>query len=175
VIDAGAWEHRPSPGDSISVSGCCLTVARIDPRGLLGFDAVPETLSLTTLGGYQPGRRVNLEHAVTAQTLMGGHIVQGHVDGVGVVRAAARAPEWRIRIAPPAELMEFLSPKGSVTVDGVSLTIAALARTEFEVALIPTTLEKTTLGDLNEGSTCNLEMDIVAKTIVHHMKNFGSR
>lgn len=173
TIDAGAWGHRPGVGDSISVGGCCLTIAA-NQGGLLGFDVVPETLTYTTIGGLGAGARVNLEHAATPTTLLGGHIVQGHVDGTGVVESVQREPEWRVRIRPPAGLMVFLTPKGSVTVDGVSLTIAAINQSSFEVALIPTTLEKTTLGELRESSRCNLEMDIIAKTIIHHVQKYRS-
>jgi riboflavin synthase len=175
LIDLVGWAYRPSLGDSISVGGCCLTVAAIDGEGRIGLDVVPETLSRTTIGGLRQGSRVNLEHAATLGTLLGGHLVQGHVDGVGVVEKIVQSPEWRVSIRPPAELMEFVTPKGSVAVDGVSLTVAGVHRGGFEVALIPVTLEKTTLGEFVEGGACNLEMDIVAKTIIHHVKMFGSR
>lgn len=178
VITAPGWNHRPAVGDSISVSGCCLTVAaEPGPAGELSFDVVPETLAKTTLGSWKPGRAVNLEHSATASTLLGGHIVQGHVDGVGEVIALARTPEWRVRIRPPVALMEFIAPKGSIAVDGVSLTVAALSPTEgwFEVALIPTTLEKTTLSELGPGERCNLECDVLSKTIVHWLKHYGQR
>ncbi|MCC6676184.1 MAG: riboflavin synthase [Phycisphaerales bacterium] len=178
VVRSPAWSHHPAVGDSISVSGCCLTVAAgpAGPGELL-FDVVPETLAKTTLDGWRDGRRVNLEHAATASTLLGGHIVQGHVDGVGKVARLVQSPEWRIRIRPPGELMEFIAPKGSVAVDGVSLTVADLSPAEgwFEVALIPTTLDKTTLGALVAGDRCNLECDVLSKTIVHWLKHYGSK
>lgn len=178
VVKAHGWAHRPAVGDSISVSGCCLTVAAGDagPGDLL-FDVVPETLAKTTLGGWRDGRRVNLEHAATAATLLGGHIVQGHVDGVGEVVSLVRSPEWRIRIRPPGGLMEFIAPKGSIGVDGVSLTVADLHPAEgwFEVALIPTTLDKTALAELGPGDPCNLECDVLSKTIVHWLKHYGKR
>jgi riboflavin synthase len=168
------WGYMPALGESISVSGCCLTVAGAD-KALWSFDAVPETLAKTTLGALRPGSRVNLEHSVTPATLLGGHLVQGHVDGVGAVEQVQRGDDWRIRVRPPAGLIEYLTPKGSVTMDGVSLTLAAVdvAGGWFEVALIPTTLKLTTLGGLREGDRCNLEADAIAKTVVHWLKHFG--
>jgi riboflavin synthase len=177
VIDPAPWPYKPALGDSISVSGCCLTVAALDPRGRWAFDAIPETLAKTTLGTFRPGTKVNLEHAATPTTLLGGHIVQGHIDGLGRVESVETGNEYRLRIKPPAALMEFVSPKGSICVDGVSLTIAALSPTEgwFEVALIPTTLEKTTLATLRSGGPCNLEADAMSKTIVHWLKHYGPK
>ena len=179
-IDAGAWGHHPDTGDSISVGGCCLTVASVGASvgGLvLAFDVVHETLRMTTLGAFKPGDGVNLEHAARADSLLGGHVVQGHVDGVATVESVTKTPEWRIRLRPPSALMEFMIPKGSVGVDGVSLTLAAVdvAAGAFEVALIPTTLEKTTLGALAVGGRCNLETDILARTAVHWMRHYGGR
>lgn len=173
VIDAGAWGYRPAPGESISVSGCCLTVAAA-AGARWAFDAVPETLRVTALGGLRPGARVNLEHAARADTLLGGHVVQGHVDGVGTIERVETAPEWRLRVRPPAALMEFMVPKGSVCIEGVSLTLAKVDPSAgwFEVALIPTTLEKTTLADLTPGSRVNVETDIFARTVVHWLKNY---
>ncbi|MFG0243316.1 MAG: riboflavin synthase [Phycisphaerales bacterium JB054] len=182
-VDPGGWEHRPGPGDSVCVSGCCLTLA--EPvgadggGGLLAFDAIPETLAKTTLGGLVAGDEVNLEASMTASTPMDGHVVQGHVEGVGEVTGLTTGGEWRIRISPPADLMPCMVPKGSVTVDGVSLTIAAVgvggekSPGWFEVALIPTTLELTTLGSLKVGSRVNLETDVLARTVVHVMRHYA--
>lgn len=167
TIDAGAWRHRPERGESISVAGCCLTVAQEPRDGNLIFDVVAETLRRTTLGMRQTGDRVNLEHAARADTLLGGHIVQGHIDGVGEVVGVDSGDEYRVRVAPPADLMELLPPKGSVAIEGVSLTIASVGDDWFEVALIPTTLRDTTLGDLTIGDRCNLESDILARTVAH--------
>lgn len=180
VVDPQGWSHAPEMGSSIAVDGCCLTVATAPGSdGLLAFDAVPETLAKTTLGERLVGDRVHLEHAVTPTTLMGGHLMQGHVDGVGRVVSAGPEPDGgvRVRIELDGELAEFLTPKGSVTVAGVSLTIADLdARGGwFEVALIPTTLTKTTLGGLGRGDQVNLEMDMLAKTVVYWLRNFGGR
>lgn len=178
VVRCTRWDHRPAPGDSIAVSGCCLTVAetpRASPEGmLLAFDVVPETLDRTTLGGLAPGGAVNLEHSVTASTLMGGHFVQGHVDGVGRIDRVQTQGQWRLRVAPPPALMPYIVPKGSVCLDGVSLTIAEVNPAEgwFEVALIPTTLERTTLGALRPGSAVNIEADVLVKTVVHVLRNY---
>ncbi len=173
-IDPADWAHRPQPGESIAVSGCCLTLAEpVGEARLLVFDAIPETLRLTTLADLQRGSRVNLEPCCTPTTLLGGHIVQGHIDGVGEVASVVTEGEYRVRIRPPRGLMEFVTPKGSVCVDGVSLTIAGLGDDWFEVALIPTTLRETTLGELAAGSRVNLEMDVLAKTLVHWARVWG--
>jgi riboflavin synthase len=176
-LDPRPWPFVPLPGDSISVAGCCLTLAAPPVEGLWAFDVVAETLSKTTLENWGVGAKVNLEPSATPATLLGGHIVQGHVDGVGEVTAVSREGEYRVRIRPPKALMEFVAPKGSICVDGVSLTIAALSPQEawFEVALIPTTLEKTTLSLLKPGDRCNLEADAMAKAIVHWLKHYGPK
>jgi riboflavin synthase len=149
-------------GDSVAVSGVCLTVVAIDgPR--LAFDAVPETLSRTSLGSLAAGSRVNMEPALRAGDPLGGHYVQGHVDGVGtVVSVEPEAAGARIAIAAP-ELVRYCVEKGSVTVEGVSLTVASVDEDGFEVALIPHTLEATTLGKLEPGDSVNLEADVLAK------------
>lgn len=175
VIDPRGWDHRPGPGDSICVSGCCLTLAEpTGADGTLAFDVIPESLAKTTLGGLGPGSVVNLEASVTASTPMDGHVVQGHVEGVGEVVRVVTEGQWRARIAPPRELMPCLAPKGSVAVEGVSLTIAEIDPGDgwFEIALIPTTLELTTLGALRPGAKVNLETDILARTIVHVMRHY---
>ena len=172
VIDLTGWDYRPVVGDSIAVDGCCLTVAEVQGRAV-AFDLVAETVSRTTIGVRAVGDRVNLEHSVRADTLMGGHFVQGHIDGVGeVVGVETGDSDWRIEVRPPAWMMEAIVPKGSVAVDGVSLTIARVGSGTFGIALIPTTLEKTTLGGLRAGARVNLEADMIAKTVVHWMRNF---
>lgn len=176
TIDPEGWEHTPGVGDSISVSGCCLTLAaQPGPEGLLTFDAIPETLAKTTLGALTPGDRVNLETSVTAATAMDGHVVQGHVEGVGEVIALVTEGEHRVRLRAPAALMPCIVPKGSVAIDGVSLTVAEVnpADAWFEVALIPTTLSLTTLGALRTGSKVNLETDVLARTVVHVLRNYA--
>ena len=140
----------------------------VDELAEFGFDAVPETLAKPTLGDLEAGDRVHLEHAVPASTLMGGHFVQGHVDGVGRVDEIRRGSDWRLIIAAPADLMPYFSPKGSVAVAGVSLTLAHIRPDDhlFELAIIPTTLELTKLGDLSPGSRVNIEADMLAKVAV---------
>ncbi|MCW5776346.1 MAG: riboflavin synthase [Phycisphaeraceae bacterium] len=169
-VDPRGWPHRPGQGDSIAVNGVCLTChARPDELPMLVFDAVPETLTRTTLGWLAPGSLVNLEHSLRADSLLGGHLVQGHVDALGTVELVVREPEWRVRIRTPQSLTPLVVPKGSIAVDGVSLTIASAdsARATFDVALIPMTLERTTLGHLVEGSHVNLETDVIARAVVH--------
>lgn len=174
VIDAEGWSHRPAAGDSVAISGCCLTAVTDSAGGRLVFDAIPETLRLTTIGDLAPGDAVNLEHSVTASTLMGGHVVQGHVDGLGEVVSVETRGEWRVRVAVPEPLMKYAVPKGSICVAGVSLTIAALdvADRWIEITLIPETLERTTLSALAIGERVNLEMDVMSKTIVHHLEHY---
>ena len=178
LIDAPSWSYVPSHGDSIAVSGCCLTYAPHagDPAGSLGFDVIAETLRKTKLGSLREGDRVNLESCLTPSSPIGGHFVQGHVDGLGRVQeVAAGAGEHRLRIAPPPPMMRYLSPTGSITVDGVSLTLAAIdhAAGTFDVALIPTTLGLTTLGDLKAGEMVNLEADVLVKAVVNYLEHFG--
>jgi riboflavin synthase len=175
-IDAGRWSHTPQPGESIAINGCCLTVAPDGADGtespsMLRFDVVPQTLRLTTLGLLKPGDQVNLEHAVTSSTLMGGHIVQGHIDGVGVVMQLINdRDDWRMRIEPPHSLMDLIVDKGSIAVHGVSLTVACVGASWFEVALIPTTLKLTNLSGLRAAAKVNLEADYIAKTVVNWLK-----
>ncbi|UCD74019.1 MAG: riboflavin synthase [Phycisphaerales bacterium] len=175
TIDTQGWDHHAQAGESIAVNGCCLTVTEnaeggIDPKRLR-FDVIRQTLDLTTLGGLRPGDGVNLEHAVRADQMLGGHIVQGHVDGVGEVIAVKKSTEeWRTRVRPPAHLMDYIVPQGSIAIDGVSLTVAALGDDWCEVALIPTTLDITTLGRTEVGAKVNLEADYVSKTVVHWLR-----
>jgi riboflavin synthase len=128
---------------------------------------------MTTLGGWGVGKVVNLEHAVTATTLLGGHLVQGHVDGVGEVVSVDQRDGWRVRVAAPKGVASALVPQGSVAVDGVSLTIARVEGEEFEVALIPVTLQVTTLGELRAGSKVNVEADVIAKQVARVVAAMG--
>lgn len=171
-VDPCGWRHVPADGESISVNGCCLTVVGdCTPGGPLRFDVVPQTLGLTTVGGLRAGDAVNLEHAATAATLLGGHIVQGHVDGVGeVVSVSTAGGEWRTRIGAPAEVHRHLLARGSVAVDGVSLTVAAVGDGWFEVALIPATLAKTSLRQRVAGTRVNLEADILSKMVAERVR-----
>jgi riboflavin synthase len=164
-IDAPETATRVAVGDSVAISGCCLTVVAIE-NGTLSFDAVPETLDRTSLGGLAPGREVNLESAVRAGEPLGGHVMQGHVDGVGTVRSVEPEGEGRrIWLDAPASVLRYVVEKGSIAVDGVSLTVAALDDQGFAVALIPHTLAETTLGDFEPGRPVNLEADVLAKYV----------
>jgi len=152
-------------GDSVAVNGCCLTVARRDGV-VLEFNAVAETLRRTTLGGLAEGDRVNLEPALRVGDPMGGHWVQGHVDGVGEVARIEDEGEARnITFSAPPGIMRYAIEKGSVCVAGVGLTITALDETSFSVSLVPHTLAVTTLGELRPGNAVNLEADVLAKYV----------
>ena len=153
-------------GDSIAVSGVCLTVAELPGDGTFGADVMPESLRRSALGCLRPGSRVNLERAVRVDSRLGGHIVQGHVDGVGTLLSRKPGPRWdELRFDCPAGLARYVVPKGSITVDGVSLTVTEVGETEFGVSIIPTTLAETTLGPLVVGAEVNLEVDVIAKYV----------
>jgi riboflavin synthase len=153
-------------GESIAVNGVCLTVAERS-AGEVGFDVITETLRLTNLGLLQGGDEVHVERSLRAGDRISGHFVQGHVDGTArLLEHRADADEWRLTLEAPPPLAKYIVPKGSVALDGVSLTIAAVEGDRFEVALIPTTLRLTTLGRRSAGWPFNLECDILAKTIV---------
>lgn len=157
-------------GDSIAVDGVCLTVTGVRD-GVWSTDVMAETLRRSSLGKVEAGSRVNLERAVTPGTRLGGHIVQGHIDGVGTVLTRTPAEHWEVvRVGLPTGLARYVVEKGSITVDGVSLTVSALsAATDpepwFEVSLIPTTLRETTLGARAPGDPVNLEVDVIAKHV----------
>ncbi len=155
-----------APGDSIAVNGCCLTVTEHDGTTWTA-DVMQETLDKSSLHGVQPGDRVNLERAVTADKRLGGHIVQGHVDGVGRVVSRAPSEHWDVvTIAlPDPDLTRYLVDKGSITVDGVSLTVVEAGHDSFTVSLIPETLARTTLGARQPGDRVNLEVDVLAKHV----------
>jgi riboflavin synthase len=165
TIAAPATAAGVQIGDSVAVDGVCLTVvARLEST--MSFDAVPETLGRTSLGALREGSRVNLEPALRAGDPLGGHYVQGHVDGVGSVRTVEREGDGkRIGFTAPPELLRYVVEKGSIAVQGTSLTIAAVDDGGFEVALIPHTLEATTLGALKPGDGVNLEADVLAKYV----------
>jgi riboflavin synthase len=157
-------------GDSVAVNGVCLTATKLrgGTRGgeLFGADVMNETLRRSSLSELQAGSRVNLELPVKPQSRLGGHIVQGHVDGVGAVSAIADDGfARRVTIEADPALLRYVVEKGSITVDGVSLTVASVDGTSFDVSLIPETLERTTLGATEEGTPVNLEVDIVAKYV----------
>ncbi len=154
-----------SNGDSIAVNGVCLTAIDVSPSSF-SADVSPETLDKTTLGGLLPGSPVNLERAVTPTTRLGGHFVQGHVDGRGTfLSAVAHGDFYTVSINFPGDLGRYLVEKGSVAVEGISLTIAALAKDHFDIAVIPKTWEMTNLSVLKPGDPVNLEVDVIAKYV----------
>ncbi len=164
-------------GDSIAVSGVCLTVVDL-VDGAFTADVMRQTLDLTTLGHRAVGDPVNLERAARVDARIGGHIVQGHVDGVGTVVAVSPSDDWTVvAIVPPPHLLRYLVAQGSVTVDGTSLTVASLddAAGEFTVSLIPTTLAETTLGRLEVGDHVNLEVDVLAKYVERLIAPMGGQ
>jgi riboflavin synthase len=153
------------PGESVACNGACLTVVERG-GGRMSFDAVPETLSRTTLGTWKTGTRVNLERALRLSDRLGGHLVQGHVDAVGKVLArAAEGQGARFTLWMPPAIAPLVAEKGSIAIDGVSLTVASAGRDRFEVALIPETLTRTVLGDAAPGTAVNLEADVVARHV----------
>ena len=161
---AAPFASETAIGDSVALNGCCLTVvARTDDR--LVFEAGPETLRCTNLGELAPGMRLNLERALPAGGRLGGHLVQGHVDGVAVVAKRERQGEWETIWFAAPELTPLLAPKGSVAVDGVSLTVVDVDEDKFSVALIPHTLAVTTLGLRAAGDRVNVETDILGKYV----------
>jgi riboflavin synthase len=171
------WLHAPDAaasarlGDSIAIDGCCLTVADRD-GDRIAFDAVAETLRRTALGDVAAGATVHVEPAVRAGQPMGGHWVQGHVDGVGEVVAAEREGEaLNVRFAAPEDVLRYVVEKGSISVAGVSLTVTAIDETTFSVSLVPHTLAVTKLGGLAPGSRVNLEADILAKYVERLLKS----
>lgn len=158
---ATALEH----GESVAINGVCLTVTDADENGMWA-DIMPETLRVTTLGGLNCGEHVNLERALPAGGRLGGHIVAGHVDGVGTIVSREPGPRWDVvRITMPAQVAPLVAYKGSITVSGVSLTVSAVATDWFEVSLIPETLRATTLGQLEVGDQVNLEVDVIARYV----------
>ena len=152
-------------GDSIAVNGCCLTVVSHDGAAWTA-DVMKESLDRTSLDGVRPGDRVNLERAVTPEKRLGGHIVQGHVDGVGEVLSRTPSEHWEIvEVSLPRELARYVVDKGSITVDGISLTVVEVRADSFTVSLIPETLARTTLGTRAVGDRVNLEVDVIAKHV----------
>ncbi len=172
ALDAPDLTRPLAHGASISVSGVCLTVVDSDETRV-SFDVIPETLSRSTLGTLSPGDKVNLEPSLRAGDPLDGHMVQGHVDGVARVRRVRAGRDGHVvtcEVDP--ELMRYVVPKGSIALDGVSLTIAAVGERTFDVALIPETLAVTTLGELRGGERLNVETDILARTIVTTMERW---
>ena len=153
-------------GDSIAVNGVCLTVVDVLPDGRFTADVMGETLNRSSLRGLQTGSQVNLERAAALNSRLGGHIVQGHVDATGQVLARTPSEHWEVvRLTLPPTLSRYVVEKGSITVDGVSLTVSGLGEDWFEVSLIPTTMNLTTLGRASVGTAVNLEVDVIAKYV----------
>jgi riboflavin synthase len=206
-VGFGAWSHLPELGASIAVNGCCLTVAAVERGGrrdgardgaqdvaqdmardsaqvedvageiVAAFDAIPQTLAVTAIGSLAEGSAVNLEHAATASTFLGGHVVLGHVDGLAEVVGLETDGEWRMRVALPAGLGRLAVDKGSIALDGVSLTIARVedlpdGRTVIDVCLIPETLARTTLGARVMGDMMQVEMDHLAKLVARQVERW---
>ncbi len=162
-------------GDSVCISGVCLTVSQAPGGGVAQFDVISETLRRSTLAAKSPGDRVNLELSLRPDSFVGGHFVQGHIDAVATVAALRADPgDWRITFQVPPETTPYLIPKGSVAVDGVSMTIAEVGPDSFTLAVIPTTLEKTTLAKLRVGDRVNVETDILARTVVHFLQHLAA-
>jgi riboflavin synthase len=170
-----ALAEELAAGDSIAVNGACLTAAAVE-GGCFEADVMNQTLERTSLGPLGRGDRVNLELPLRVGDRLGGHLVQGHVDGTGEVAAVEQdGLARRMTVGAPGELLGFLVERGSVTVDGVSLTVASLTQSGFEVSLVPETLERTTLGDAARGRVVNLELDVVARYVERLLSGFGEK
>lgn len=175
VVDVRGLAAAPAPGDSIAVDGVCLTVEKVE-RGRASFVLSEETLRKTRFGALHAGASLNLERAVRAEQALGGHIVTGHVDGMCSVRGIRKggdSAEVEFSIAPAQEMM--LVPKGSVAINGVSLTVASLGRKSFKVALIPYTLRATNLSAIAAGQSAHFEGDIIGKYVFRYMSRLGAR
>jgi riboflavin synthase len=176
AIDAAALDlGRIAVGDSISVQGACLTVTRMQDTRFYA-DVSRETLAKTTLGALRPGSRVNLEPSLRAGDALGGHWVSGHVDAVGKLTALVQdARSWRMEFELPAPLMRFVAPKGSICINGVSLTVNKLEGRRFDVNIIPHTHQATTLGELKMDDGVNIEIDVIARYLDRLMQPFTDR
>lgn len=165
LVEAPALAAKLRPGDSLAIDGVCLSLVGAE-KGVLRFDLSQETLARTTLGAVRPRQRLNLELPLTLAAPLGGHLVSGHIDAIGkVLRTAERRPGRRISVSYPRGLRPFLVPKGSVAVNGVSLTVAAIGPSSMDIELIPLTLEGTNLGTLRAGAAVNIECDIIGKYV----------
>lgn len=169
LVVENAWDAPPRLGESISVNGACLTVVSANGREI-SFDVSEETFRRTTFGEFRPGGTVNLERALKVGDDVSGHFVAGHVDGTGVVESLSRNAAFaELRVRAPEELAVYLVPKGSVAIDGVSLTVATLEGASFSVAVIPETLTRTTLGKVRTGDRVNIETDMLGKYVVRYL------
>jgi riboflavin synthase len=171
-IDAAALDaKRIAVGDSVSVQGVCLTVTRLD-GSVFHADVSRETMAKTTLGALEQGARVNLEPSLRAGDPLGGHLVSGHVDAVGTLAAVSQdGRSWRLQFELPAPLMRYVATKGSICVDGVSLTVNEVHGQRFDVNIIPHTREVTTLGELGAGASVNIEIDVIARYLDRLMQH----
>ncbi|MBA7673415.1 Riboflavin synthase [subsurface metagenome] len=165
TVDLGKLADETKVGDSIAINGVCLTVTQLTAN-VAGFDVSPETLTKSALGKLKTGSQVNVEQAIKAGDRLGGHIVAGHIDGTATIAAVHKQDKvWNIKFSAPSELLDQMVVKGSVAVDGISLTIASLDKGSFGAAIIPETLKKTTLGQTKIGDSVNVETDIIVKII----------
>ena len=169
AIDLGPLAQGLREGDSVAVNGACLTVASIGSTGAK-FDVVAETLRLTTLGELRGGASVNLERALAIGAGLDGHMVQGHVDGVAMVSKVGRGDQWLVELTAGRDLTDLMVTRGSVAIDGVSLTLTSVSADRFGVALIPTTLVGTTLGDVGVGRRVNIETDVIGKYVLRYLR-----
>jgi len=170
TVDLGELAGDGRIGDSIAINGACLTIARLEGC-LASFELSGETLARSTLGKLKPSSQVNVERAIRAADRFGGHFVQGHIDGTATIKAIDKRDRFAdIKFAAGAELLDAMVAKGSVAVDGISLTIAGIDRNSFTVALIPETLNKTTLSQAKIGDVVNIETDIIVKTIKRQLE-----
>ncbi|NLW85380.1 MAG: riboflavin synthase [Planctomycetes bacterium] len=168
AVDIGPLSQALNVGDSVAVNGACLTAASIG--GVVEFDVMGETLARTTLGGLSAGSKVNLERAMGVASAFDGHIVQGHIDGIAALKSIELGRQChKMLFDCPADLLDLMVPKGSVAIDGVSLTLVDVGRSQFSVSLIPTTLASTTLGTLKSGMPVNIETDIIGKYVLKFM------
>ena len=173
TLRAPGWESETTIGDSVAVNGCCLTVVELTPDGF-AFDVVPESVRCTVLGTLAPGDLVNLERPLRLDQRLGGHLVQGHVDGVGVVREViAEGDGRRIAFELPPGIVKYVAEKGSVAIDGISLTVAACAGARCEVAFIPHTLQVTVAGRYVPGTRVNVEADLMARYAARLIESAG--
>ncbi len=174
AITAGRVLEGMARGDSIAIDGACMTVVEFSEDTFV-VQVSPESMSRTTLGSLKPGDAVNLERAMAAGDRFGGHFVQGHVDGVGRVEAVRKLDDFAVwRFHAPPEVARYLVPKGSVTIDGISLTVVDPTADAFDVAIIPETLKKTTLASKGPGDPVNMEADMLGKHIFHYLKGAGA-
>lgn len=175
AVEATGLKDAPKAGASIAINGVCQTVVAGSAFPILEFDVVPETLRRTTLGALKPGDKVNIEQALRPTDRLDGHYVQGHVDGTAVIVEIRRdGGEWMTSFElKDSSLADFVIPKGSIAIDGVSLTVAEVRGGGFSVAMIPTTLSMTTLGQREVGDDVNIETDILARTVISHLRSQG--